>query len=201
MSVRMRVENPSPPSGEMSMARHRPWNKGRRFRKIGPKRKGGRRRYLSNPHHRHHRRRHHRRNPDMGMLWKIGLGAGAGILASVAGAMALDALWTTGSAQAKTWALVGMAGLAAVFIGPSNPVLAAGIATGMVLVPGQQLIAGFMTSGAPAAPAATGALYGSPAYAGLGAMGDAGTMAALHDSTEAAVAASDDALLRSKGLL
>lgn len=193
----------------------RPWNKGRRFHR-GPRRRHGRRHLISNPrygrrHHRHHRRYRRRRNPDMGMLWKVGLAAVAGIGISIAGGMLIDAALPTQTVNVKKGILVAGAAATAIFLGPRYPLLAAGMATGLVLVPGQQLVAGFLAPGPTA---------GNPqvTQSGLGLLHTRG-LGLLHAGTGYAMGAwggraprhaplgvnpqdiADDELLRRRGII
>jgi hypothetical protein len=136
----------------------------------------------------------------MNFLIKVGLGLGAGVAASIVAGLALDNFMATSSDTTKKLVLGGLAVASAMLIGPAQPALAAGVATGLLIVPAQQVI-GHLMAPTPAAAAAastptTGMLIGGPAIGML----NSGT-SGLGDMRTTGQDASDDALLSQLGLV
>jgi hypothetical protein len=180
---RMLIENPAHHTKRgRTVARRAKRKNPRRKRKNARKRRNGPPSWLKNfagPKKRHKRRsnpRHHakkrrnghrrRRNPSFASLLPIFKAAGAGVVVGLIGTNLINSVLSSQSANVKTLGLAGAAAGAAMLL-PGSPVLAAGIATGLLLVPGQQLLAGILPAsflnlgGAPAAPVLTAG--GAPA--------------------------------------
>jgi hypothetical protein len=177
---------------------------------AAPRRRHRRR---SNPGRRHHARRRNpsrrrRRNPDWtGAVKSTAIAVLAGIGVGLAGTVLVNGAMKTSSPTVKSVALVVLAGGAAIAL-EHNPALAAGIATGLLLVPGQALLSSVLppslvgqTAAAqlPGAPGSTVAgPPNPPGTAGLGYLNRSGfaprRMGMLHGRGMAGLSDTQDML-------
>lgn len=145
--------------------------RGRRMRTYRVRNKHGKRLF----HVRGYRAR--RKNPGTGGLVAAAVAVGVGLLASVATSYVVDTFLSSQSAMVQTGVLVAVAGGAAFFL-PNHPALAAGIATGLLLVPlAKQVYTIFpsLANPMPATPTAS-----NPQIINPPAPGAAASLSALH---------------------
>jgi len=191
-AIRKPVENPSFLRGR-AVAKKRS-RKNPRRRRNRAKRRNAHKAFFLMPRKKHRKRsnprRHHakRRNPShrrrrrnpggsLDLIKSAAIAVAAGVAVGLAGTVLVNGALSSSTSTTKTGALAALAAGAALAL-PTHPALAAGIATGLLLIPGQQLLAGILPANllgastvTPPATTPVGSQFGPPsppATSGLG---------------------------------